>query len=252
MVLLEELYPFLILKPSIKSPLQPYNEEIIKAFGCGSVADFAKEVKLFKANHKQVNAAKFISKIGQGRHDVKLVNTSYNADGCHTSTVAGKCIELSVVEVSGSINETNCVMHLIFTAVIPTEYDDSESKMRDLFGLNLTLENVEKLHKEHQAVELAIARETTDRATAAATSIPTSFEKGSILKIKGEYIPGYEELEVHSTFIMFSIAGKIMFENVQRDIVDENGNEAMGWEEEVNPHNTETLSNLTQYSGKQS
>ncbi|KAI8079250.1 hypothetical protein BDF21DRAFT_38049 [Thamnidium elegans] len=98
-------------------------------------------------------------------------------------------------------------MHLIFTAVIPTEYDDSESKMRDLvkllwtfkFGLNLTLENVEKLHKEHQAVELAIARETTDRATAAATSIPTSFEKGSILKIKGEYIPGYEELEVHSS-----------------------------------------------------
>lgn len=34
------------------------------------------------------------------RHDVKLANTtSYNADGCHTSTVAGKCIELSVVEV---------------------------------------------------------------------------------------------------------------------------------------------------------
>lgn len=42
-----------------------------------------------------------------------------------------------------------------------------------------------------------------------------------------------------------------MFENGQGDIVDENGNEAMDWEEEVNPHNTETLSNFTQYSGKQ-
>ncbi|KAG1469398.1 hypothetical protein G6F56_003279 [Rhizopus delemar] len=41
-----------------------------------------------------------------------------------------------------------------------------------------------------------------------------------------------------------------MFENGQGDIVDENGNEAMDWEEEVNPHNTETLSNFTQYSEK--
>lgn len=42
-----------------------------------------------------------------------------------------------------------------------------------------------------------------------------------------------------------------MFENGQEDIVDENGNEAVDWEEEVNPHNTETLSNFIQYSEKQ-
>jgi hypothetical protein len=53
------------------------------------------------------------------------------------------------------------------------------------------LENVNKLRKEHEA----IARETADRATA----IPTSFEKGCVLKIKGDYIPGYEELQVHSS-----------------------------------------------------
>lgn len=35
-----------------------------------------------------------------------------------------------------------------------------------------------------------------------------------------------------------------MFENGQGNIVDENGNEAMDWEEEANPHNIETLSNL--------
>lgn len=45
---------------------------------------------------------------------------------------------------------------------------------------------------------------------------------------------------------MYTITGKIMFENGQGDIVDENGNEAMEWEEEVNPHNTETLSNFSQ------
>lgn len=42
-----------------------------------------------------------------------------------------------------------------------------------------------------------------------------------------------------------------MFENGQGDIFDENGREAMDWEEEVNPYNTETVSNFTQYSGKQ-
>jgi hypothetical protein len=46
---------------------------------------------------------------------------------------------------------------------------------------------------------------------------------------------------------MYLITGKIVFENGQGNIVDENGNEAM----EVNPHNTEILSNFTQYSGKQ-
>lgn len=54
--------------------------------------------------------------------------------------------------------------------------------------MNLTLENINKLREEHEAVELAIARETADRATVTATSIPTSFEKGCILKINGEYI----------------------------------------------------------------
>ncbi|KAG2193123.1 hypothetical protein INT47_003114 [Mucor saturninus] len=42
-----------------------------------------------------------------------------------------------------------------------------------------------------------------------------------------------------------------MFENGQGDIIDENRNEAMHWEEEVNPYVTETLSNFTQYSEKQ-
>lgn len=60
------------------------------------------------------------------------------------------------------------------------------------------MKKIEKLQKEHQATELAIARETTDRASAEAASIPSSFEKGNILKIKGEYIPGYEELEIRS------------------------------------------------------
>lgn len=50
---------------------------------------------------------------------------------------------------------------------------------------------------------------------------------------------------------MYSITGKILFENGQGDISDENGNEAMDWEENVNPFNTEKLSNFTQYSGNQ-
>lgn len=36
-----------------------------------------------------------------------------------------------------------------------------------------------------------------------------------------------------------------MFENGQGgNIVDENGNEVMDWEEEVNPHSTENLGNF--------
>jgi hypothetical protein len=34
---------------------------------------------------------------------------------------------------------------------------------------------------------------------------------------------------------MYSITGKIMFKNGQGDIVDENGNEAMDWEELFDP-----------------
>lgn len=276
--LLEELYPLLISKPSIKSPLQPFNEEIIKFFNCDSVADFAKEVKLFKANNEQDNAAKFISKvfklvssmamnpkvlemmkkreanycsylidplmkiinefvvdnetfyqIGEykleairmeikRRRALELANTSYNADGCHTCTLAGKYIELSIIEVSGSISETSqarftkdhikagfgaiallqeighifkfgsletfstilvyfihvlgklylsflelsdrtnsvgntirfwsleqvspgvCIMNLVFTAIIPTEFIDSEAQMRDLVKLLWTFQ----------------------------------------------------------------------------------------------------------------
>jgi hypothetical protein len=50
---------------------------------------------------------------------------------------------------------------------------------------------------------------------------------------------------------MYSITGKIVLENDQGDIVEENGNGTMDWEEDVNPHNIEKLSSFTQYSGNQ-
>lgn len=57
-------------------------------------------------------------------------------------------------------------------------------------------------------------------------------------------------LFIRKAFIMYLITGKVMFENGRGDIINENGNVAIDWEE-VNPHNTERLSNFTQYSGKQ-
>ncbi|GAA5803909.1 hypothetical protein HPULCUR_009394 [Helicostylum pulchrum] len=50
---------------------------------------------------------------------------------------------------------------------------------------------------------------------------------------------------------MYSIKGKIIFEDGQGNVFDESGNEAMDWDEEVDPHNLENLTNLTQYLIKQ-
>jgi hypothetical protein len=44
---------------------------------------------------------------------------------------------------------------------------------------------------------------------------------------------------------MYSIKGKIIFEDGQGNVFDESGNEAMDWDEEVDPHNLESLTNLT-------
>jgi hypothetical protein len=44
---------------------------------------------------------------------------------------------------------------------------------------------------------------------------------------------------------MYSIKGKIIFEDGHGNVFDESGNEAMDWDEEVDPHNLESLTNLT-------
>jgi hypothetical protein len=46
---------------------------------------------------------------------------------------------------------------------------------------------------------------------------------------------------------MFSISGKIIFEDGQGNLYNEDGREAMDWEEDVHPYNLENLSDLTQY-----
>lgn len=48
-----------------------------------------------------------INKEIKRRRDAKLMNTSYNADGCHTSLIGSEFIELSIVEVSGSFSESS-------------------------------------------------------------------------------------------------------------------------------------------------
>jgi hypothetical protein len=50
---------------------------------------------------------------------------------------------------------------------------------------------------------------------------------------------------------MYSIKGKIIFEDGHGNVFDESGNEAMDWDEEVDPHNLENLTNLTRYLNKQ-
>ena len=50
---------------------------------------------------------------------------------------------------------------------------------------------------------------------------------------------------------MYSIKRKIIFEDGQGNVFDESGNEAMDWDEEVDPHNLENLTNLTRYLNKQ-
>jgi 7,8-dihydro-6-hydroxymethylpterin-pyrophosphokinase len=50
---------------------------------------------------------------------------------------------------------------------------------------------------------------------------------------------------------MYSIKGKIIFEDGQGNVFDESENEATDWYEEVDPHNLENLTNLTRYLNKQ-
>lgn len=64
-------------------------------------------------------------------------------------------------------------------------------------GLESTIKNIYQLYKEHTSIELSIARRTMN--SAAATKLSDSFEKGCVLKIRGEYIPGYEQLQINSS-----------------------------------------------------
>lgn len=50
---------------------------------------------------------------------------------------------------------------------------------------------------------------------------------------------------------MFSISGKIIFEDGQGNLYNENGEEAMDWEEDVDPYNLQNLTNLTRYKERQ-
>ncbi|KAG2190476.1 hypothetical protein INT47_003004, partial [Mucor saturninus] len=50
---------------------------------------------------------------------------------------------------------------------------------------------------------------------------------------------------------MFSISGKIIFEDGQGNLYNENGEEAMDWEEDVDPYNLQNLTNLTRYKEHQ-
>lgn len=50
---------------------------------------------------------------------------------------------------------------------------------------------------------------------------------------------------------MFSVSGKINFKDGQGNLYNEDGKEAMNWEEEVDPYNLENLTHLTQYKEQQ-
>ena len=50
---------------------------------------------------------------------------------------------------------------------------------------------------------------------------------------------------------MYSIKGKIVFEDGQGKVFAENENEAMDQDQEVDPHNLENLTNLTHCLNKQ-
>ncbi|KAL0087256.1 hypothetical protein J3Q64DRAFT_1736087 [Phycomyces blakesleeanus] len=49
---------------------------------------------------------------------------------------------------------------------------------------------------------------------------------------------------------MFSIAGKVMFEDGQGNLYNEAGQEAMDWEEVTDSYNLQNLTNLTKYKEK--
>ncbi|GAA5813115.1 hypothetical protein MFLAVUS_006584 [Mucor flavus] len=99
------------------------------------------------------------------------------------------------------------VTNLVVTATIPTELEDAEVSLRELAkllwtlkcGLHLIVEKLNKLAKEHKAVEVSLCRENLNAEEAKITTITSLFEKRNILKIKGDYIPDCEELQVHST-----------------------------------------------------
>lgn len=48
---------------------------------------------------------------------------------------------------------------------------------------------------------------------------------------------------------MFSISGKIIFEDGQGNLYIEAEKEAMDWEEDVDPYNLENLTNLIHHEG---
>lgn len=87
-----------------------------------------------------------------------------------------------------------CILNLIHTAIIPTQINNSEAKMRgvgNLFwtyklGLKSTLKNkkITQMYKEHASIKLPIARRTMSSA--------------AVLKIKGEYVVGYEQPQINS------------------------------------------------------
>ncbi|KAG2233989.1 hypothetical protein INT48_006481 [Thamnidium elegans] len=314
-----ELYPLLVVKPTIIDPCKNLNEKLIDVFESETINNFKSSLKRFKKENVENEEAVFISKIFKllingsmdekklklinkresnlsyyliwplmeavsskvsfevgeyklvaihneiiRRNDDILKNLNYNADDCHTCHINKKYIELSLLEISSKFSEKNeakftkdhvkagfgalailqeighifcfgsletfssilvyfvhvmgdkirlwslelvsagvCVMDLIHTATIPTEVDD-EVNLRELVrllwtfrhGLELTMEKVNQLFREHKAVELSLAMEKSDVNEVSRNSIPSSFEKGCILKIKGDYIPGYEELQV--------------------------------------------------------
>ncbi|KAL0075689.1 hypothetical protein J3Q64DRAFT_1769198 [Phycomyces blakesleeanus] len=107
----------------------------------------------------------------------------------------------SIEQVSRGV----CVMELIEMADMPTNFEDNEMCIRDvtnLFcmyknGLEKSLTQIEQLEREHKQVKLSVSRKTVNPAST--ISLVDSLEKGCILKIKGEYIPGYPDLKVSTS-----------------------------------------------------
>lgn len=95
-----------------------------------------------------------------------------------------------------------CIMELLEMATIPTKFEDCEIYVRDVAnllwmyksGLERSVALIEELKREHKEVKLKVARRVI--SSASTISIVSSLEKGCVLKIKGEYIPGYQELQI--------------------------------------------------------
>ncbi|KAI8641277.1 hypothetical protein BD408DRAFT_433481 [Parasitella parasitica] len=101
----------------------------------------------------------------------------------------------------GQVSQGVCVMELIETATVPTNYEDSEVYIRDVANLlwiyksclEESLAMIEKLEREHKEVKLSIARRVINPTST--TSIVSSLEKGCVLKVKGKYISGIKNLK---------------------------------------------------------